>query len=530
MTEILSSRVAAESTSGLGCPMLRVTPGPRSLVVKFDPGAGDGRTIERVHYVDDESFADIRRGAAALLRGPHCADIAREARTVGHLLYRALLPDAVREELATLRGPLSICDDGLSIPWELVHDGREFWAVAHAIGRIGNDRPAAPKARRPAGQLRVLVVGADPSGLLPFIEEELDQLWRLFEPLGAVTRLSGAGATNSAVRGLIGERFDIVHVCGAARSGENGLELLLAGDKTVGLAALAQSFTGNPLVVLDLCEADRGISTPDQAAWSDRTAQAARAWLAVGALGVVSPITPAADRHRARLIEQFYRHTLEGVAFGEALRAARAEARAEAHRSPAWLSCVLHGHPAAALPTTLVRIRPSRSGSAVRIPLAPALPPRRSVLSHIAAVAVMLLLGVIGWGLFHRQPLRVEIVRGESVEDPVFQTAARDAPASLRDALWRLGRGGQHHLEVVPPRQALCDGTSAARCFQLLPTARPAHRVVVTPVRPVDGGYLVELRAAGFGPSGEQLFDAHVAGPPDRAEKLSAELLSAVLN
>src|SRR5207244_4017336 len=101
------------------------------------------------------------------------------------------------------------------------------------------------------------------------------------------------------------------------------------------------------------------------------------------------------------------------------------------------------------------------------------------------------------------------------------QAAARDATASLRDALWRLGRSGQYRLEVVPPRQALCDGISAARCFQLLPTARPAHRVVVTPVRPMEGGYLVELRAAGFGPSGQQLFDAHVAEPPARDDKLA---------
>src|SRR5439155_6039172 len=142
----------------------------------------------------------------------------------------------------------------------------------------------------------------------------------------------------------------------------------------------------------------------------------------------------------------------------------------------------------------------------------------------------MVFLGAIGWSAFRRQPLRVEIVLGERVEDRVFQTAARAATASLRDALWRVGRNGQYRLEVVPPRQALCDGISAARCFQLLPTVRPAHRVVVTPVRPMEGGYLVELRAAGFGPSGQQLFDAHVAEPPDRAEKLSAELLSAVLN
>src|SRR5207302_3048529 len=83
MTQTSHTRVSAEPTSGLGCPILRVSPGPRSLIVKFDPGACDGRTIERVQYIDDESFADLRRRAAAVLRGPYGGDIAAEARTVG---------------------------------------------------------------------------------------------------------------------------------------------------------------------------------------------------------------------------------------------------------------------------------------------------------------------------------------------------------------------------------------------------------------------------------------------------------------
>jgi len=54
---------------------------------------------------------------------------------LGKLIFRYVLPDEVQDELARYAGPLLLATDDASLPWELIHDGRDFLALNHAVGR-----------------------------------------------------------------------------------------------------------------------------------------------------------------------------------------------------------------------------------------------------------------------------------------------------------------------------------------------------------------------------------------------------------
>jgi hypothetical protein len=54
---------------------------------------------------------------------------------LGKLMFRYVLPDEVQEELVRYTGPLLLSTDDASFPWELIHTGRDFLALSHAVGR-----------------------------------------------------------------------------------------------------------------------------------------------------------------------------------------------------------------------------------------------------------------------------------------------------------------------------------------------------------------------------------------------------------
>ena len=102
----------------------------------FGLESGDVAFPERelVQYVDDEGLGTLRGRVDALLRGGERDNFTDEARHLGHLLYRTLCPADLAGWMSE-SGPLVLHDDGRAMPWELVHDGREFWGLQHALGR-----------------------------------------------------------------------------------------------------------------------------------------------------------------------------------------------------------------------------------------------------------------------------------------------------------------------------------------------------------------------------------------------------------
>src|SRR5439155_1686932 len=242
--------------------------------------------------------------------------------------------------------------------------------------------------------------------------------------------------------------FDLIHYCGhlVASAGANPA-LLLAEEQTLSAAAIEANVAGRPLVFLNACASARGEGRPGESAWEATASSVVHGFLFGGAVAVVGTLCEVADRHAAALAAAFYRGALERLPIGEALRAARAECRAEPESasSPTWLSVVLYGNPAQVLLPGQVEEREP----ALSVVPAPAPVPRRATRPALRwAALVVLVLGLVAGMVYLRlqppQPLVVGVMEVRSRGNETL-----DAYRLLRDTL---GEPVKKREAPKPPR------------------------------------------------------------------------------
>jgi ketosteroid isomerase-like protein len=379
---------------------------------------------EFVQAIDPGTLAALQESADVLLRSAEHPQFPEEARQRGSVLYRTLVPAALRAQLVRLSGSLFVATSLYGLPWELFFDGDEFWGLRYAIGRrILMDRsvptPAARSLRRPA---RALIVGADPRGDLPFVREEVERISETLGRLTDITLVSGELATFAAVTRYLADDFDLIHFCGhivTEPSGESAL--LLADEKLLSAAVIEANITGHPIVVLNGCASVRGASAPGTGAWEERFSSVAYGFLFGGAMAVVGTLCEVSDRRAARLADEFYGQVLSDVTVGEALRRARQTLRASFPVSPAWLSFVLYGHPGQLLSHD--EARPIASTDTIGRRKASSRQGRRRW--HMATAAAIIAVTSAGLGYYVHQ--RLSVSRNTPLVVGVMAIRARDA-------------------------------------------------------------------------------------------------------
>ncbi len=276
-------------------------------------------------------------------------------RPFGELLYGELLPASIVAALrASPDGILSLELDAAlaALPWELLHDGRSFLALRHAVGRISpSATPLAAGPRAAPPRLRMLVV-CDPLGdLMGAYYEGL----LLRDELGAGTRDVQMDLLGTEVRLTDLKRlwrdYDVIHYAGhgkrLAGSPETGAWLLEDGALTRSdLLRLSDGARWPRLVFSNAC---RSAAPSDDSPPSGPDAESsfAATFLACGARHFVGPRWDVPDEPACHLALAFHRAAFAGAPVGVALRAAR---RALLERygpgSVFWASYVLYGDPA----------------------------------------------------------------------------------------------------------------------------------------------------------------------------------------
>lgn len=375
--------------------------------------------------LDEHTLAELRRAAAGILGMADSAGFEREALTRGQVLYRSLIPrgmQAALEEVTQLLVSTSLH----GVPWELLHDGKDFWGLRYALGRrLVTERPPAAARFRPLrGRPRALVVASDPRGDLPFVGTEAEAIASLLADLVEVRLVAGPIATFATVTSYLREGFDLIHFCGHVVPGsDGGSALLLAGEDKLATAVIERNVQGRPLVFLNGC-ASSGPAARDANGWDAELSSVASAFLFGGAIGVVGTLADIGDASSADLAQSFYLRILESFSIGEALRLARADVRAARPQSPAWLAFVLYGNPSHVLVEGALPSQPALP------PPPPAAPDparrarvgRRAVLAASGAAAALAAVAALGrWPLLSR-PVPAEprpiVVGVMGVRDP----------------------------------------------------------------------------------------------------------------
>lgn len=286
---------------------------------------------------------------------------ARSLEETGDFMYRLLLPEAVQRYLEGARCSLTLTTNDLELPWELMHDGKDYLCIRRPVARMpmGTYLPPERREEEPVGKVRFLLV--NPSPELTGAAQEVQTLQKNLKEFGddkvMVEVLGPDGATGREfTRCLVSGGFHVIHFAGHAQFNDREPDksgLVLAKGELFLAQKGRRLLRGRPLVFLNACES----ATPGGAGDSSAkpsvgpnylqapAAGLASAFVYGGALGCVGAIWPVYDDGAAALATELYREVIRGTMIGEAMRVAREQVRKAYPDQVTWAAFVLYGDP-----------------------------------------------------------------------------------------------------------------------------------------------------------------------------------------
>ena len=284
---------------------------------------------------------------------------------LGLQLFDIVLPSDVEWELRDAGLFLEFgTDEALqSYPWELLHDGDEFYCLKHFIGRYVNVSEGiaggakGPKVSLgPFNPLRALVVCVDkpppvngvalPS--LPSAYQEMIAVGDTLTLLGVdVVSLGNGGGTHDAVwKALSSGVYQIVHFIGHiyVDPDDPGLSGLVLQDKVMTASNVYKFLSKKARPVLCFangCESSRALA--DEVSFGKYGL--ARAILESGAY-LLGTRWKVADGPASLFAQAFYQALLKDAnPIGQAVTAARLACKKAFNDNPAWASYTYYGAP-----------------------------------------------------------------------------------------------------------------------------------------------------------------------------------------
>ena len=287
-------------------------------------------------------------------------------RRLGGLMHARLIPPVLVATLADLPSGATIswATDAPDLPWELIHDGRDFLALRHPMVRVlitdlGPGREPLAEATAPS----TLLI-ANPTGDLAQADAEAEALLEAYDATGEIVcelLARDQAAAPRVVEALASGAYAVIHFAGHARPGA-----LRLADGWLEADTIAKALRGAPLVVLNACASAR--STPGPAdssgpasppsAPADPSAEGhggsvmpappkglVEALLRGGACGVVGQLWPIFDERAGRMGPALHRGLIEGETVAVALRRARQVARELSPSDVGWAAAALWSDP-----------------------------------------------------------------------------------------------------------------------------------------------------------------------------------------
>ena len=283
-------------------------------------------------------------------------EILNSLKKSGQLLFDLLIPSRTKEKLASTTAPtlrLHLDDSLVHIPWELLHDGREFLCHRFAMGRIVSTRqsPTARSIRTSSAPLKVLII-ADPRGDLEAcyraglgIKAFLDKRRDVFH----VDFKSHPVDVSFVKKNL--RDYDIVHYGGHADyHAQNPCESgWLLSDGKLRASDICTMGGHQPMPALVFANACRSGQTGEwqiKEGCEQEIFGLANAFLLSGVQHYVGTFWEIADEPSSHFAKRFYGFLAERNGVGAALQAARKAVIDDyGEETLVWASYMLYGDP-----------------------------------------------------------------------------------------------------------------------------------------------------------------------------------------
>jgi len=338
--------------------------GEKLKISGFEKAEGEERTVkgyEEMKY-QEENIRAHTNGIIDLLnrankRGKIGNDLIIKLKEYGRMLFDELVPVQIKERISkTGFGHLliSIDDNLVHIPWELLHDGRDFLCQRFSMGRTVSTRQRVSPVVRAIGKPLKMQVLADARGDLQAAYTEgvkiKDEIGNFDEWLDL--SLKTTDIKTDYVKAKI-KNFDIVHYAGhadhnALKPEESGWLLKDGKLKAEQVISMSGLMPMPALVFSNACQTGQTDEWKIEADYETKIFGLANAFLLSGVQHYIGTFWEIPDEAGYHFAVQFYKQLIQGIPVGAALRAAR-QGLIDKYGEDmiVWASYMLYGDPTA---------------------------------------------------------------------------------------------------------------------------------------------------------------------------------------
>ena len=326
--------------------------------------AGEASTVR--HYEEIKAPMDrigVRCGEIvktlnrANRRGRVTRDILAKLKEIGQVFSDDLFTHNVKEMIKNTRSEhliISLDDQLVQIPWELIHDGRQFLCQKFSMGRLVRTKQnviGSAATRALARPLKMLIL-ADSKGDLKGAYSEGTQIRDYLDQKKDLINVSlrSGSITSDYIREKI-RNFDMVHFAGhfeydQKNTGESGWQLTNGSFNTQDIIKMGGSATMPALIFSNACQSARTEEWAIKEYFQEEVFGLANAFILSGVKHYVGTFWEILDEPSRYFSLEFYRHLLLGASVGAAIQQARlALIKEYGEETIAWASYLLYGDP-----------------------------------------------------------------------------------------------------------------------------------------------------------------------------------------
>ncbi|MGW8181078.1 MAG: CHAT domain-containing protein, partial [bacterium] len=289
-------------------------------------------------------------------RGKIGGDLLIKLKDYGKLLCDELVPPSIKEQIIKTNEKnlmISIDDELVYIPWELLYDGKNFFCQRFSMGRsVKTQQQVSVVSRALARPLKMQLL-VDPSGDLKAAYEEGVEVKNEIGLLEDWINVSfkSTDIRTDYVKARI-RNFDIVHYAGHAehdaQSPEKSGWMLSDGKLSAeDIINLKGAMPMPSLVFSNACQSGQTDEWKIEEDCENRIYGLANAFLLAGVQHYIGTFWEIPDQAGSYFATHFYKCILRGDSIGEAVRVARMELiNRYGEDTIVWASYMLYGDPA----------------------------------------------------------------------------------------------------------------------------------------------------------------------------------------
>ncbi len=274
----------------------------------------------------------------------------------GQFLWDHLLTPQIKNKLRHLAIKdlvLSLDEELIDIPWELLFDGEDFLSLKFSLGRAVRTKEQMPamQYRGTSGTLKMLIL-ANPTNDLHSAYLEGAYIKNQFDRRRGQVKIDFKSTCIDTLYVKKNLRdYDIVHFAGHCeydRSNPRNTGWLLDDGKftTADILGLSENLTLPSLVFSNACQSAKSSSGLMDKDYQEKNYSLAAAFLFSGVRHYIGTVWQVAD-HKSRVFaEEFYNQLIRGKSIGECLRLARLKLISQSSPEDlSWASYILYGDP-----------------------------------------------------------------------------------------------------------------------------------------------------------------------------------------